>query len=167
MANPRSTAQVAGHPIHPMLVPFPIAFFVATFACDLAFLFTGNPLWVLASQWLLGAGLVMAILAAIMGLIDVAGDQQIRNIRAAWLHAGGNTVAVLIALSNFYLRLTSGTEIVIPAGFILSLVVVALLLYTGWKGWELVYQHHVGVVDRVAAETDDGRSKSEADGTVL
>lgn len=37
MANPRSTASIAGHPIHPMLIPFPIAFFVATLVCDLAF----------------------------------------------------------------------------------------------------------------------------------
>jgi len=42
MQNPRSTAQIAGHPIHPMLIPIPIAFFVATFVCDLVFWQTGN-----------------------------------------------------------------------------------------------------------------------------
>jgi uncharacterized membrane protein len=54
MSNPRSTAKIAGHPIHPMIIPFPVAFFVSTFLADIAFVQTGNTLWVQASQWLLG-----------------------------------------------------------------------------------------------------------------
>jgi uncharacterized membrane protein len=96
MANPKSTASIAGHPIHPMLIPFPIAFFVSTFVCDLIFWRTGNPGWVTASIWLLGAGLVMAALAAVVGLIDVLGEPRIRALNDAWYHAGGNVVAVLI-----------------------------------------------------------------------
>jgi uncharacterized membrane protein len=64
MPNPKSTASIAGHPIHPMLVEFPIAFFVATFVCDLAFWRSGSSFWAEVSFWLLGAGLVMAALAA-------------------------------------------------------------------------------------------------------
>ena len=75
MPNPKSTAQISGHPIHPMLIPFPIAFFVGTFACDLVYWQTSNPAWAAATPWLLGAGLVLAALAAVMGLIDVFGDQ--------------------------------------------------------------------------------------------
>src|SRR6188768_1360355 len=96
MANPKSTAQIAGHPIHPMLIPFPIAFFVATFVADLIFWKTGEAGWVTASLWLLGAGLIMAALAALAGLTDVFGDEKVRNLRDAWLHAGGNVVVVLI-----------------------------------------------------------------------
>src|SRR5262249_22290416 len=90
MANPRSTASIAGHPIHPMLIPFPIAFFIATFVCDLVYWQTGNAGWVTATMWLLGAGLVMAALAAVAGLIDVLGEAQLRTFKDAWLHAGGN-----------------------------------------------------------------------------
>ena len=75
-ANPRSTASILGHPIHPMLIPFPIAFFVTTLISDLAFQQTGNPFWATASLWLLGAGLVMAGLAAVVGLIDVLGTPR-------------------------------------------------------------------------------------------
>ena len=64
MSNPKSTASIAGHPIHPMLIPFPIAFFVATFVCDLAYWQTSNAAWATAAIWLLGAGLIMAALAA-------------------------------------------------------------------------------------------------------
>jgi uncharacterized membrane protein len=89
MANPRSTASIAGHPIHPMLIPFPIAFFVATFVCDLIFWQTGNSMSATAGTWLLGAGLIMAALAAVMGLIDVLGDQQIRQLNDAWIAPAG------------------------------------------------------------------------------
>jgi uncharacterized membrane protein len=65
MANPKSIASIAGHPLHPMLIPFPIAFLVAAFAFDVAFWQTANTFWASASVWLLGAGIVMAALAAV------------------------------------------------------------------------------------------------------
>jgi len=147
MSNPKSTASIAGHPIHPMLIPFPIAFFVATFVCDLIYWRTGNPGWVTASLWLLGAGLIMAALAALTGLIDVLGEPRIQALRDAWYHAGGNVLAVLIELYNWFSRYDSGEAAVLPTGLVLSLIVVGILLFTGWKGWEMVYRHHVGVSD--------------------
>jgi uncharacterized membrane protein len=145
--NPQSTAKIAEHPIHPMLIPFPIAFFVATFLCDLAYWGGGNEFWFTATLWLLGAGLVMAALAALAGLADVVGDQRIRNLHDAWLHAGGNVVVVLIELYNFFSRYAGGSGAVLPTGLVLSLIVVLILLFTGWKGWEMVYRHRVGVAD--------------------
>src|SRR5437667_4344309 len=83
--NPKSTAEIAGHPIHPMLIPFPIACFVLAFISDLAFWNCSNDFWASASLWFLGIGLIAAALAAVMGLIDVFGDVQIRNMSDAWL----------------------------------------------------------------------------------
>jgi uncharacterized membrane protein len=145
--NPHSTASIAGHPIHPMLIPFPIAFFVATFVCDIVFASKGNPSWFDATLWLLGAGLIMAGLAAVAGLTDVLGDAQIRQLGTAWWHAGGNVLAVLIELYNWYLRYSGGSQAARTTGIVLSAVVVAILLFTGWKGWELVYRHRVGVAE--------------------
>lgn len=147
MSNPRSTAQVAGHPIHPMLIPFPVVCFVLTFVADLAFWKTGTDFWASASLWLLGIGLVMAALAAVAGVIDLLGDDQVRNLSDAWQHAGGNVIAVLIALYNWYSRFEHGTSAIVPTGLALSLIVVLILLFTGWKGWEMVYREHVGVSD--------------------
>jgi uncharacterized membrane protein len=147
MSNPKSTASIAGHPIHPMLIPFPIAFFVATFVCDLVYWQTKSEAWAGATLWLLGAGLVMAAIAAVMGLTDVLGDTQIRNLTDAWLHAGGNVIAVVIELYNWYSRYQDGSAAIIPTGLVLSLIVVLILLFTGWKGWEMVYRHRVGVAD--------------------
>lgn len=148
MSNPKSTAAIAGHPIHPMLIPFPIACFVLAFVSDLAFWRTANEFWANASLWLLGVGIIMAALAAAMGLIDVFGDDQIRSLNDVWLHAGGNILAVVIELYNWFSRYQHGSAAVVPTGLILSLVVVMILLFTGWKGWEMVYRHRVGVTDQ-------------------
>ncbi len=147
LGNPRSTASIAGHPIHPMLIPFPIAFFVATFVCDLVFWGTRNPSWFDATLWLLGAGVIMAALAAVAGLTDVLGDARVRALSTAWWHAGGNVLVVLVEIVNFFLRYGQGSSAVLPTGIILSAIVVAALLFTGWKGWELVYRGRVGVAD--------------------
>lgn len=146
--NPHSTAQIAGHPLHPMLIPFPIAFLVATFVCDLIFWRTGNTDWSTASLYLLGAALIMAALAALLGLIDFLGDHRIRDLSAAWHHMIGNVLAVLLSLWNWYLRYEEGAAAVVPTGLVISLIVVFILLYTGWRGWEMVYKHRVAVSDQ-------------------
>jgi uncharacterized membrane protein len=146
--NPRSTARVEGHPIHPMLVPFPIAFFVATFAADIGYATMGNTGWVLATEWLLGAGLLFAGLAAIAGLTDFFGDRRIRCLNATWWHMGGNLAAVAISGWNFYLRYHAGAAAGLNSAYtLISGLVVVILLFTGWKGWEMVYRHRVGVAD--------------------
>ena len=127
--------------------PFPIAFFVGTFACDLVYWQTSNPAWATATPWLLGAGLVMAALAAVMGLIDVFGDQKIRQLFTVWWHAGTNVLLVLIEFFNLFIRYQNGSAAIIPNGPLLSLIAVLLLLFSGWKGGELVFRGHVGVAD--------------------
>lgn len=144
--NPRSTAKVAGHPLHPMIVPFPIAFLVSALVTDIGYLNTGSDGWATASMWMLGAGISMALLAAVLGLTDFLGDRKIRMHRAAWLHMVGNVIAVAVAAVNFYLRATGDAAAAIaPAGVTLSAAVVVILLFTGWMGWELVYRHRTGV----------------------
>ena len=146
--NPRSTAQIAGHPIHPMLIPFPIAFFVATFLADIVSIRTMATGWAMATQWLLGAGLVMAALAAIAGYTDFLGEHRIRNLKEAWWHGGGNVLVVLISLYNFYIRYEAGAAAGISTTEIwLSGIVVLLLLFTGWLGGRMVFRDRVGVAD--------------------
>jgi uncharacterized membrane protein len=146
--NPVSTARIGGHPIHPMLIPFPVAFLVGAFVTDLTFWSTGTAFWAQASMWLLGAALVMAALAAVAGLTDFMGDTRIRALSDAWHHMIGNVIAVVLALINFGLRYMQGAETAIrPWGLVLSAVVVGILLFTGWKGWEMVYRHRVGIAE--------------------
>ena len=145
--NPKSTAKIGGHPLHPMLVPFPIAFFVGVLAADLAFRASSDPFWARGSVMLLIGGLVMAALAAVAGLTDVLGDRMVREVRVVWWHLSGNVVAVLLELWNLILRLGAGAENVGSLGLALSVIVVLILLVTGWLGWEMVYRRHVGVAE--------------------
>ena len=116
LCGARSTTSIGDHPVHPMMIPFPIASFVATLVCDLAFWRTGNSDWFTGSEWLLGAGIVMALLAAIAGLIDVLGELRIHALGAVWWHAGGNLLLVLIQIWNWYLRHSEGAGAVLPTG---------------------------------------------------
>src|SRR5215204_2069715 len=147
--NPKSTASIAGHPIHPMFIPFPVVFLVTALVTDLVFWSTGFDIWATVSSWLLGAGIVMALVAALAGFTDFLGDRRIRDLSDAWQHMIGNLIAVVLALINWYIRYRYGAAPgVFPWGIWISLITVLLLLFNGWKGWELVYRHHVGVADR-------------------
>jgi uncharacterized membrane protein len=146
--NPRSTASIAGHPLHPMAVPFPIAAFVGALATDIAFANTGNAFWAEASQWLLGVGVVMALLAALGGFIDFFGDARIRALPPAWRHMIGNLLLVVLQAFNFFTRIGDSADAVVPLGVALSAVGVLLLLFNGWQGWDMVYRHRVGISDR-------------------
>ena len=149
--NPRVTVKIAGHPIHPMLIPFPIAFFVGAFAADIAFWRTGDIFFARGACWLIGAGLAMAVLAAAAGLTDFLGSSAIRALRPAWFHLIGNVTAVILELLNFIIRIGDPVAAVLPIGLTLSLIVTLLLLFNGWMGWEMVYRGRVGVAD---SETD-------------
>lgn len=144
-SHPRSTARIGSHPIHPMLIPFPIVCFIGTLATDVIFLNTGNPMWAIASRYLLGVGIVMAALAAVAGLTDFFGDKRIQGSDAI-KHMLANVTAVVLEIANFFLRLHSDAAIR-SVGVYLSVIVVLILLYSGWKGGDLVFRHGIGVDD--------------------
>jgi uncharacterized membrane protein len=141
--RPRSTAKIGTHPIHPMLIPFPIAFLVGALVTDLIFTQSGDDFWARVSICLLGAGIVMALLAAVFGFIDFFGSRRIRGLSHAWQHMFANLLAVVVAAVNFLLRLGDEANAVAPLGLTLSGVTVAILLFSGWRGGDLVYRHGV------------------------
>ncbi len=147
MQNPKTTAKIGDHPIHPMLIPFPVAFLVATLVCDLIFWRTGNAAWSTASGSLAPLS-SWRPWPAVAGLTDFLGDQRIRDLSAAWHHMVGNVLAVLLSLWNWYRPYETGEAAVLPTGLLISLIVVLILLYTGWRGWEMVYKHRVGVLEQ-------------------
>jgi len=142
--HPRSTAQIGGHPIHPMLVQFPIVCFILTLVCDVLYT-QGHTELASASTWLLIVGLVMGALAAVAGLTDFLGDKRIQGADAI-KHAAANVTAVVLEVVNLVLRLKNPDSIG-STGVWISLVVVLILLYSGWMGGRLVYIHGIGVND--------------------
>lgn len=81
--HPRSTAALFGHPLHPMLIPFPIAAFIGALVTDIAYAETAFIMWSNFSAWLITVGLVTGALAAALGLIDYLGSQALRRRHAA------------------------------------------------------------------------------------
>jgi uncharacterized membrane protein len=145
--NPVSSVNLMGHPMHPILITLPIGLFAATFLFDLIFWRTGTEAFATGALWLLGAGLVAAAAAAVTGLIDFLGDRRIRALGDAWQHAIGNVILVLLQLFSFYQRYRYGTTAVVPLGLVLSFIAVCIMLFTGWKGGEMVFRHRVAVYD--------------------
>jgi uncharacterized membrane protein len=143
--NPRSTANLFGRPLHAMLVPIPIVCFLGTLVTDIVYWQTAAMLWADISAWLLVIGLIISFFAALLGLIDFFGDRRIRELHAAWIHALGNIAALVLSIFNALIHTRDAYTSVVPAGLILSAVVIAILLVTGWNGWTLVYRHGVGV----------------------
>jgi uncharacterized membrane protein len=158
--NPRSTAQIGGHPIHPMLIPFPITTLVGAFVTDIIFLSTGDRGFATASHWLLGFGIGTALLAAVFGMIDYMGDDRIRRLGPAIQHMIANVAAVVIAIINFVIRMDDPTDIE-SLGVYLSGVTVLILLYSGWQGGEMVYRHRVAVQETRDEHSgyDDGHAE--------
>ena len=144
-----SKASMGGHPIHPMLVPFPIGLLVFSLVADLIYLWRGNPIWenYIAFYTLLG-GIIGAAAAAIFGLIDWAALTNRAAIKVANWHARVNIIGLIIFIASFYLRTTNGAKWIVSMPmlpFILSLVGVIGLAIAGYLGGELVFRHGVAV----------------------
>lgn len=144
-----SLAAVAGHPLHPALVPLPIGAFVGALASDLAYAATGDAFFARASRLLTGAAVVTGLASGALGAIDFLGRSRVRSHTAAWVHAGGNLAALGIGAASLALRARSTADEkaqVLPAGLALSVAAGAVLLVTGWLGGELSYRHRIGVM---------------------
>lgn len=153
-----SRASIAGHPIHPMLVPFPIALWVFSLVADAIYLWRGNTGWEWMASWTLLAGCLGAVAAAVFGIIDYFAitDKKVSNI-AAW-HARFNVLALLLFAGSWYMR--RGVDFENPNGKLtipiaLSVAGVIVVTISGWLGGELVFKHGVGVNPSTETVADD------------
>lgn len=141
-----STVAIAGHPLHPLIVTFPIAFLTGAFGADLGYWLTHDPFWARAALWLIGAGFTSGMVAALTGMLDFLKIGRVRKHSAGWIHMVGNVIAMVLTLVNWVLRLNNVEGNVLPNGLIISLIVASLLGITGWFGAELIYRHKVAVI---------------------
>ena len=143
-------ASIGGHPIHPMLVTFPIGLWATSFVVDIWFYFNRNPGWLLVSKAMIAAGCLGALAAAVAGIIDWTGLKDPRVVKIANWHARLNIAALVVFAIRLYFRMNKfgggdmiGNKLTIP--FLLSLVGVILISISGWLGGEMAYRHGVGV----------------------
>jgi uncharacterized membrane protein len=160
----RTPANIAGHPIHPMLVTIPIGLWVFSLVCDLVAMRSADPAtWNVVALYALIGGIIGALAAALPGLIDLLSLRDKAIKKTALVHMAINLTVVALYIVNAWLRVgqdatAGGTP------FILSLIAVAMLVVSGWLGGKMVYLAGVGVSPEAAAampEAPDAKRQQE------
>ena len=131
-----------GRPMHKILVSFSVAYFTGAFVTDLVYWQMPDVLWERFSIWLIAAGLIMAGVATVAYVIDLAGRRRID--RPAWPRAIGYGLAVLLALTNAFVHSRDGYTAVVPTGLTLSALVIVVLLLTAWVSMAQANRHRIG-----------------------
>ena len=140
--NSRSSARRRRRPLHRMLVSFSAAYFAGALVTDIVYWQMPDVLWERFSIWLILAGLVMAGLATVAYVIDLAGRRRIE--RPAWPRVVGYALAVLLSVVNAFVHSRDGYTAVVPSGLMLSGLVVVVLLLTAWVAMALAHRQRVG-----------------------
>lgn len=139
----RTPAQIGRHPVHPMLIVFPIGLLVFSLVCDLVHWAGGSATWAWAAWYTMGGGIIGGLLAAVPGFTDLLSLPESRAKRVAVLHMAINLIVILIFVLNFALR--AGLGDLSAVRLILSIIGVGGLIASGWLGGELVYIHGIAV----------------------
>jgi len=139
----QTPASIAKHPIHPMLIVFPIGLWVFSLVCDIVFRITDRTLWNDIAFYTMAGGLVGALLAAVPGLIDLVAIRDPGTRKIAVIHMAVNILALALFAVNLYLRMNGHPGAMVP--FVLSIAGVCALGVSGWLGGELAYVRRVGV----------------------
>jgi uncharacterized membrane protein len=161
-----SRASIGGHPVHPMIIPFPIALWVFSLVADVIYLWRGNPVWRdwIAFYALLG-GIIGAVVAAIPGFIDWLSITDRAVVKIANWHARLNVIALLVFAASFYLRTNSGASLISGSYTIalaISVLGVVLITISGWLGGEMVFKHGIAVSSSATAEKAGEATKARA-----
>jgi uncharacterized membrane protein len=137
-----STEKPLGRSIHKMPASFSAAYFSAALVTDLIYWQVPNVMWERFSIWLIVAGLLLAGIAAIAYLIDLASSRKIQ--RPAWPVVVGYLFAVLLSLINAFVHSRDGYTAVVPSGLMLSALVVVVLLLTAFTGMASANRSRIG-----------------------
>ncbi len=140
-----SRAKLFGHPIHPMLIPFPLGLLATSVVFDIIHRLTGNEPWAEVAYWMIVAGIIGGLAAAPFGWIDWFAIPDGTRAKAIGLwHGVGNVFVLVLFAVSWFLRRDAPDQPELLA-FVLSLAGVALAAFTGWLGGELVDRLGVGV----------------------
>ena len=140
-----SAIALVGHPIHVIMVHFPIAFAVATLGVDVFYWFSGDAFWARVGIWSTGMAFWSGVAASIVGTGELLLVRGIRLLEASWSHAVAAMTLVAIVGANWGLRLIDPASI-LPHGLALSALATVMVGFAGWHGGKLVFDHGVGVL---------------------
>lgn len=160
--------RIFGHPVHPMLIVFPLGLLSTAVVFDVLYVLTANRDLATFSFWALLAGLVGGLLAAIFGLADwLAVPAGTRAKRIGAFHGSGNVLVVVLFALSLLSRLSAPAYLPNLTPLIFGLLGAGLALVTAWLGGELVYRLRVGVDDDAGLDASnslerEGRIEVEA-----
>jgi uncharacterized membrane protein len=162
-----SRVKLAGHPVHQMLIVFPLGLLATAVVFDVIFLVTDNPSWTMAAFYMIGAGVITGLAAAVPGAVDwFAVPRGTRAKRIGLIHGVGNVIVVTLFALSWYLRREQPAAP--PTGAVVAgLLGAGLSVLTAWLGGELVNRLGVGVDDGAhldAPSSLTGRPASVASG---
>lgn len=140
-----SAVALVGHPIHVMMVHFPIAFVIATLGVDLFYWWSGDAFWVRVGLWSAGVAFWTGVAASIVGTAELVLVPGIRLREASWSHAVAAMTLVAIVGANWGLRLIDPAP-VLPHGLALSGLASVMAGFAGWHGGKLVFDHGIGIL---------------------
>jgi uncharacterized membrane protein len=156
-------AKILGHPIHQMLIPFPLGLLGTAVVFDVIYRIWGNATMATVSYWMIVAGIVAGLLAAPFGLIDYLKIPDGTRAKSVGLvHGGGNVVVLLLFAASWWLRYDAPARPDLTAG-VLAFAGAALAVVTGWLGGELVDRLSVGVDDGANLDAPSSLSGRSAD----
>jgi len=139
-----SAVALVGHPIHAMMVHFPIALVIATLCSDVFYWISGDPFFVRTGLWAAAFAFITGVAAAIAGTAELVFVKGIRIRVASWNHATAAMTLIAIMGANWGVRLIEAP--VLPHGLALSVLAAALTGLAGWHGGKLVLDHGVGIM---------------------
>lgn len=141
-----SRVKLFGHPVHPQLIVFPLGLLATAVIFDVVYMITANVSFPTVSFYMIAAGIIGGLLAAIFGLIDwLALPSNTRAKSIGLWHGIGNVLIVLLFAVSWLLRRDNANFVPDSLALILSFAGFALALVTGWIGGELVYRLGVAV----------------------
>jgi uncharacterized membrane protein len=142
-----SRVKLAGHPVHQMLIVFPLGLLATAVVFDVVFLVTDNTSWTQAAFFMIAAGVIVGLAAAVPGAVDwLAIPRGTRAKRIGLIHGVGNVVVVALFATSWYLRRDNPAAPPTDA-VVAGLLGAGLAVVTGWLGGELVGRLGVGVDD--------------------
>ena len=141
-----SKVKFLGHPVHPILIVFPLGLLIMALIFDVIYFATGEAAFATAAYWDIAAGIIGGLLAAVFGLIDwlnVPNGTRAKSV-GMW-HGLGNVVVVVLFALSWWLRSGEAGHAPSTTAFILALVGIGIGGVAGWLGGELVDRLGVGV----------------------
>lgn len=155
-----SKIAIANHPLHAMMVSFPICAAFGTLGADLAYWWTGDAFWARAALWAIGCGFVIGVAAAVAGTIELLSVAGIRIRASSWTHFVLAMTLLSVMAASWGFRLRDPVAAVLPYGLLLSLLGAAMTALTGWHGGKLVFDYQIGTARGDDNTGKDGSARS-------